>query len=131
MANVTSEQLQHVFRSATTEQIPLFEKRLEVLREAGRVLLERFGTVAAKCSAPRGVVPWRRLTATVGGGGRLGGSFVNAIAEANQSAQTLLNLVVSNFSSYNDHATYDGQSGARPPTGRSAAPFSSLTSCVP
>jgi hypothetical protein len=44
MANITPEQLQHVFRSATTEQIPLFEKRLEVLREAGRVLLERFGT---------------------------------------------------------------------------------------
>jgi hypothetical protein len=31
------------FRSATTEQIPLFDKRLEVLREAGRVLLDRFG----------------------------------------------------------------------------------------
>jgi hypothetical protein len=36
---------------------------------------------------------------------------VNAIAEAKQSAQALLNLVVSNLSSYNDHATYDGQSG--------------------
>jgi hypothetical protein len=37
---LTEDLLRHVFRSATDEQIPLFEERLECLREAGRVLDE-------------------------------------------------------------------------------------------
>jgi len=80
MASVTAEQMQHIFRSATAEEIPLFAERVEVLREAGRVLLEQFD-----------------------------GSFLNTIAEAKQSAQKLLEIVVSNFSSYNDSATYKGE----------------------
>lgn len=36
----TNDFLRHVFRSATDEQIPLFEERVQCLREAGRVLDE-------------------------------------------------------------------------------------------
>ena len=34
------EKLRHVFRSATAEEIPLFQERVACLREAGRVLRE-------------------------------------------------------------------------------------------
>lgn len=36
----TEDLLRHVFRSATDEEIPLFQERVQCLREAGRVLLE-------------------------------------------------------------------------------------------
>lgn len=34
----TDEVLKHVFRSATDEEIPLFQERVQCLREAGDVL---------------------------------------------------------------------------------------------
>lgn len=34
----TEEVLRHVFRSATDEEIPLFQERVQCLREAGEVL---------------------------------------------------------------------------------------------
>jgi hypothetical protein len=42
----TDEQIRHVFRSATNEPMPLLDRRLAVLREAGKVLWEvrRVGT---------------------------------------------------------------------------------------
>ena len=36
----TEEILRHIFRSTTTEEIPLLEERLKCLREAGQVLYE-------------------------------------------------------------------------------------------
>ncbi|CAK3991233.1 Hypothetical predicted protein [Lecanosticta acicola] len=39
----TDDVLQHVFRSATAEPIPLLEQRMSILREAGDVLRESFG----------------------------------------------------------------------------------------
>lgn len=36
----TEEVLRHVFRSATAEEIPLFQERVACLREAGQVLCE-------------------------------------------------------------------------------------------
>lgn len=36
----TEEVLKHVFRSATEEEIPLFQERMACLREAGQVLYE-------------------------------------------------------------------------------------------
>lgn len=36
----TEEILKHVFRSTTSEEIPLLEERLKCLREAGQVLYE-------------------------------------------------------------------------------------------
>lgn len=37
-AECTEELLRHVFRSATDEEIPLFQERVQCLREAGDVL---------------------------------------------------------------------------------------------
>lgn len=36
----TEEILRHVFRSATDEEIPLFDERVAFLREAAKILLE-------------------------------------------------------------------------------------------
>ncbi len=36
----TTEKFRHVFRSATDEEIPLFDERVSCLREAGKVLYE-------------------------------------------------------------------------------------------
>ncbi|KAH8696330.1 hypothetical protein BGW36DRAFT_360174 [Talaromyces proteolyticus] len=77
---LTEDVLRHVFRSATDEQIPLFEERLECLREAGRVLDEKFD-----------------------------GSFINCIYDANQSAAALVNLLAENFACFRDEALFDGR----------------------
>jgi len=82
MANITLSQLQSIFRSATSEEVPLLSQRLEVIREAGQVLLSKFE-----------------------------GHFVNCIRAAGGSAQKLVELIVSNFSSFDDYATYQGKRG--------------------
>ncbi|XP_038660804.1 queuosine salvage protein isoform X2 [Scyliorhinus canicula] len=60
--------------------MPLIEERLKVLKEAGNILLERFD-----------------------------GSFLNCIKKSENSAQKLLRLVVENFPSYRDEATFQGK----------------------
>ena len=40
----TDELLRHVFRSASSETIPLLEERLKCLREAGKVLYDVCGS---------------------------------------------------------------------------------------
>ncbi|KAL6050688.1 Queuosine salvage protein [Balamuthia mandrillaris] len=77
MRDVTKEKLRHIFRSETEEELPMLEERVGVLNEAGSVLLRRFQ-----------------------------GSFVNCIAEAGGNALLLLDLIVTNFSSYRDEAQY-------------------------
>ncbi|KAH0565415.1 hypothetical protein GP486_001191 [Trichoglossum hirsutum] len=69
-----------VFRSATNEEIPLFDERLACLREAGRVLYERFNC-----------------------------RFLNCINEASGSAAALVNLLVENFPCFNDEAGFEGR----------------------
>ncbi|XP_033647354.1 queuosine salvage protein-like isoform X2 [Asterias rubens] len=76
---MTMKQLRHIFRSSTDTDIPLLEKRLKHLHEAGKVLLEKFE-----------------------------GSFANCISQCGQSASKLLQLVTENFPSYRDVATIDG-----------------------
>ncbi|MCJ1230840.1 hypothetical protein MMC12_007514 [Toensbergia leucococca] len=76
----TEEVLMHVFRSVTSEEIPLFRERIACLREAGRVLYERF-----KCS------------------------FSSCIEEAHGSAVLLVNLIVENFSCFRDEARFEGK----------------------
>ncbi|KAL1971353.1 hypothetical protein VTN77DRAFT_305 [Rasamsonia byssochlamydoides] len=76
----TDDLLRHVFRSATDEQIPLFEERVRCLREAGKVLDEKFD-----------------------------GSFINCIYDANQSAAALVNLLAENFPCFRDEASFDGR----------------------
>lgn len=78
-ATITESQLSKILRSDNEIQIPLFQERLKCLHEVGNSLLENFG-----------------------------GSFSNCVKQANNSAITLLNLIVDNFKSYRDEATYEG-----------------------
>ncbi|KAL4898121.1 hypothetical protein BDV59DRAFT_166248 [Aspergillus ambiguus] len=76
----TESLLRHVFRSATEEEIPLLEERLQCLREAGRVLCKDFD-----------------------------GSFLNCIYDANYSAAALVNLLTENFSCFRDETSFEGR----------------------
>ena len=60
-----------VFRSDSDEDIPLFEERLSVLREAGRVLVEKYD-----------------------------GSVVKLVQQCEKSAQVMMKQVVKDFNSY-------------------------------
>ena len=79
-SNITECELQYIFRSSTSVKIPLFEERLKVLKETGRILNENFE-----------------------------GSFVNCIKAANNSAKKLLEIIVNNFPSYQDEAIYQNR----------------------
>lgn len=74
------EKLQHVFRSATDEPIPLFQERVDCLREAGRVLCKDFE-----------------------------GKFLNCIYNANYSAAALVNLLAESFSCFRDETSFQGR----------------------
>ncbi|KAJ5811389.1 hypothetical protein N7474_007690 [Penicillium riverlandense] len=76
----TEEVLKHVFRSATDEGIPLFQERVQCLREAGEVLSTEFG-----------------------------GSFANCIDSANYSAAGLVNLLAENFACFRDEIVFHGR----------------------
>ncbi|XP_022109808.1 UPF0553 protein C9orf64-like isoform X1 [Acanthaster planci] len=78
-SSITMDQLRHIFRSATDTDIPLLDKRLEHLHEAGSVLLEKFG-----------------------------GSFVNCVSQCDNKASKLLHLITENFPSYRDVAMFEG-----------------------
>ncbi|XP_038054260.1 queuosine salvage protein-like [Patiria miniata] len=78
-SRITVDQLRHIFRSATDTDIPLLDKRLEHLHEAGTVLLEKFE-----------------------------GSFVNCISQCDRKASKLLHLITENFPSYRDVAMFEG-----------------------
>jgi Potential Queuosine, Q, salvage protein family len=58
----------HVFRSATSEDMPMLPERLAMLREAGRVLYQKYSC-----------------------------SVINVLSAAHQSATTLVNLLVGDF----------------------------------
>jgi len=79
MRDVTLEQLLHIFRSKNNEPFRLLPERVQVLREAGSVLVEKFG-----------------------------GTFVNCIKQCNKSSRSLVQLIVDNFSSYRDEALFRG-----------------------
>ncbi|KAJ5690751.1 hypothetical protein N7462_005143 [Penicillium macrosclerotiorum] len=76
----TEEVLRHVFRSATEEEIPLFQERVQCLREAGDILCHEFG-----------------------------GSFVNCIDSANFSAAGLVNLLTENFDCFRDERVFNSK----------------------
>lgn len=73
MRTVDLQTLHHVFRSATSTPIPLIHKRMQVLHEAGRVLIDEFDS-----------------------------SVQTLVDRANGDAQAMMQLVISNFSSFND-----------------------------
>ena len=61
-------------------QIPLFEERLNIIREVGSVLLKKFD-----------------------------GDFTNLVREANGDSQKLLTLIIENFPSFEDDSMYKGK----------------------
>ncbi len=78
LADLNSQTLAHIFRGRG--KIPLFEERLKNLRQAGRVLIDRFK-----------------------------GSFIHVLEEAGGSATKLVDLLAREFPSFNDTATYGGK----------------------
>lgn len=72
--------LEHIFRSATSEPIPLLAERISILREAGTILYTHF-----QCRP------------------------INIIARANQSAASLVNLLVSHFPNFRDETPFHGK----------------------
>lgn len=78
LADLDSQTLAHIFRGRG--KIPLFEERLKNLRQAGRILLDRFK-----------------------------GSFIHVLEEAGGSATKLVYLLAEEFPSFNDTATYGGK----------------------
>lgn len=82
-ASITKEELKAILKSDSDIDIPLLDDRLEVLQEAGKVLLKKYD-----------------------------GSFVNCVEKCEKSAQTLLKLVVNDFPSYCDTAEYNGKTVA-------------------
>ncbi|KAI5295746.1 hypothetical protein KEM52_000366 [Ascosphaera acerosa] len=76
----SEEVLRHVFRSATAEQIPLFDERVACLREAGKILCEKYS-----------------------------GSFTTCIKEAAERAAYLVNLLADDFPCFNDTVQFKGK----------------------
>nr|CAG8522248.1 11629_t:CDS:10 [Entrophospora candida] len=79
---LTDNGIRHIFRSATKEEMPLLDERIHSIREAGKVLVEKFG-----------------------------GSFVNCITRANKSAANLLKIITENFNSFCDESNFQGRKG--------------------
>ncbi|RFU31396.1 hypothetical protein B7463_g4938, partial [Scytalidium lignicola] len=80
----TEEVMKHVFRSCTEEEIPMFAERLSCLREAGRVLYEKYECRFSRC-----------------------------IEAANHSAAALVNLLAKDFPCFNDAAQFEGRKTVR------------------
>ncbi|OGH10001.1 MAG: hypothetical protein A2152_04195 [Candidatus Levybacteria bacterium RBG_16_35_6] len=80
LANLTPEQSGSLFRSCNGIDMPLLDKRLENLREAGKVLNEKFS-----------------------------GKFSNAIKLAEYDAVKLVQLIYQNFFSFADIAKFEGR----------------------
>ncbi|KAM8933789.1 queuosine 5'-phosphate N-glycosylase/hydrolase [Pelodytes ibericus] len=79
-STITMDQLKHVLRSDSEFPIPMIKERLEILHQTGKILLEKFG-----------------------------GSFLNVLKLSEKSAVKLMHLVVENFPSYRDEATFQGK----------------------
>ncbi|XP_054725030.1 LOW QUALITY PROTEIN: queuosine salvage protein-like [Uloborus diversus] len=77
-SNVSMDALQHIFRSDTGTELPMLAERHKILNESGKTLVDKFE-----------------------------GTFVKCIGMCEQSAQTLLKLIIDNFPSYRDEATID------------------------
>lgn len=76
----TDNLLRYVFRSATEECIPLLDERITCIREAGRILMVEFDC-----------------------------SVLELIQEAEQSAATLVNLLVTRFPCFKDIAIFENE----------------------
>ncbi|KZS05422.1 UPF0553 protein [Daphnia magna] len=79
-ANVTKETVNEIFMSSTGEPIPLLEQRWIILQECGKIINDKFD-----------------------------GKFCNCVRQSGNSAQKLLELIVSNFPSFRDEGIFEGE----------------------
>lgn len=80
LSNLTMKELKHILRSDSETEMELLDERLQVLREAGCVLLENFN-----------------------------GDFINLLHKCNKSAQNLVQAIVEHFPSFKDTAVFNGK----------------------
>ncbi|XP_076235542.1 queuosine 5'-phosphate N-glycosylase/hydrolase [Calliopsis andreniformis] len=78
-AHITRSDAEQIFRGDNHANIPLLDERVKSLREAGKILLEKYQ-----------------------------GTFVECIKSCSGSAEKLLKLIVNEFESYQDEADYEG-----------------------
>jgi len=78
-SKITETQVDDMFKSSTSIPVPLLEKRVEIIREFGSVLLEKFD-----------------------------GNFENAIKKSSRDAIKLVHLVEENFPCFRDSTIYNG-----------------------
>lgn len=78
LSQITKSQLEEILKGNTI--MPLFEERLEILRENGKILEQKYK-----------------------------GESANVIKKANKDALKLLHILVSDFPSFNDFAIYKGK----------------------
>ncbi len=78
LSTISSKNVEKIFRGE--QRIPLFQKRVDNLREVGSILLEKYD-----------------------------GTVVNLLQQIGQSAVDLVREVVANFPSFNDIAVYDSK----------------------
>ena len=78
LSNISREDLERVLEGNV--QIPLFQERLNILREIGKVLVDKFD-----------------------------GDFTNLILQSNGDSQKLLDLIIDNFPSFEDSSIYNGK----------------------
>ncbi|XP_006613970.1 queuosine salvage protein [Apis dorsata] len=76
-SQITRSEAEYIFRGDTETSIPLLDERVKCLRDAGKVLLEKYQ-----------------------------GTFVNCVKLSSHSAQNLLRCIVKEFESYQDEADY-------------------------
>ena len=76
---LTLADVQGIFKSATSTEIPLLEKRLEVFHEFGSVLSAKFD-----------------------------GSFATCVKKANKDAVALVKIITDNFPCFQDYAVFQG-----------------------
>ncbi|XP_043582507.1 queuosine salvage protein isoform X2 [Bombus pyrosoma] len=75
--DITRSEAEHIFRGDTETSIPLLDERVKSLRDAGKVLLEKYQ-----------------------------GTFTNCVKSCSRSAEKLLKCIVEEFESYRDEADY-------------------------
>ncbi|XP_050305266.1 queuosine salvage protein [Anthonomus grandis grandis] len=79
-STITENQLKKILRSDTKVDVPLLPERVKCLHEVGAALLENFD-----------------------------GSFETVVKKADNSAKTLLHLIVDNFKCFRDEAEFKGK----------------------
>ena len=78
-ADITTKDLQRIFRSETPTEMPLLDERAKNLNEVGKILVNDYNN-----------------------------SFTNFISQCDHSAKKLLGLITSTFSCFQDESEFDG-----------------------